>query len=46
MKQTEQSKSEMLQRKERIEKTRNMICKELPIVAEDETSVMTTYRDF
>lgn len=46
MKQNELSKSEMLQRKERIEKTRNMICKELPIVAEDETSVMTTYRDF
>ena len=46
MKQCELTKKELVRRKELTDKTRKMVCGAMRIVAEDETSVMTTYRDF
>lgn len=46
MKQCEISGEELLRRKKLAEKTRKMICGVLEIVSQDETSIMTTYRDF
>ena len=37
---------EIKRRKELSDHTRKMICGVLDVVAEDETSIMTTYRDF
>lgn len=42
----ELTKEEMVRRKELSDKTRKMICEWMTIAAEDETSVMTIYRDF
>lgn len=46
MKQCELTKAEMLRRKELSDNTRKLISGLLTVVAEDETSIMTTYRDF
>lgn len=46
MKQCEITKAEMLRRKELSDNTRKLISGLLTVVAEDETSIMTTYRDF
>lgn len=46
MKQCELSKKELVRRKELTESTRKMISSVMSIVAEDDTSIMTTYRDF
>lgn len=46
MKQCELTQSEMVRRKELTLKTRKMICNAMSIIAEDEASLMTTYRDF
>ena len=46
MKDCELSSKEILRRKNLATNTRNMICNVLEIVSQDETSVMTTYRDF
>ena len=46
MKQCELSKDEMLRRKSLAENTRKMVCNMLEVVAQDESSIITTYRDF
>lgn len=46
MKDCELSSKEILRRKNLATNTRNMICNVLEIVSQDETSIMTTYRDF
>ena len=46
MKDCELSSKEILRRKNIATNTRNMICNVLEIVSQDETSIMTTYRDF
>lgn len=46
MKQCELTKKEMVRRKELTDSTRKMIRGVLSVVAEDDTSIMTTYRDF
>lgn len=46
MNELEMSREEMLRRKKLAENTRKMICGILEIVSQDETSIMTTYRDF
>ena len=46
MNQLELSREEMLRRKNLAESTRKLICGILEIVSQDETSLMTTYRDF
>ena len=46
MTQCEISGEELARRKKLAEKTRKMICGVLEIVSQDETSIMTTYRDF
>ncbi len=46
MKQCELSEEEMLRRKNLAQSTRKMITGVLEIVSQDETSIMTTYRDF
>lgn len=46
MKQCELSNDEMLRRKTLAENTRKMVCSVLEVVSQDETSLMTTYRDF
>ena len=46
MKQCELSNEEMLRRKEIAANTKKMICSALEVVSQDETSIMTTYRDF
>ena len=46
MKQCELTRKEMLRRKELTDNTRKMICGAMRVVAEDDTSIMTTYRDF
>ena len=46
MKQCELSKKELVRRKELTDNTRKMISGVMSIVAEDDTSIMTTYRDF
>lgn len=42
----ELTKEEMIRRKNLADDTRKMICGVLKVIAEDETSVMTAYRDF
>lgn len=46
LKQCELSNEEMLRRKTLAVNTRKMICDVLEVVSQDETSIMTTYRDF
>lgn len=46
MMQCELSKEEVVRRKKISNETRKMVCGVLKIFAEDETSLMTTYRDF
>jgi len=46
MRQCELNNEELARRKELATSTRSMISKTMEIVAEDETSIMTTYRDF
>lgn len=46
MKQCELTKDEILRRKALSDNTRKLISGLLTVVAEDETSIMTTYRDF
>ena len=46
MKQCELSNEEMLRRKTLAENTRKMVFGVLEVVSQDETSLMTTYRDF
>lgn len=46
MKQCEISGEEMLRRKNLAQNTRKMITSVLEIVSQDDTSLMTTYRDF
>ena len=46
MKQDGLSKEEKARRKALSDSTRKMICGVLEIVSQDETSIMTTYRDF
>lgn len=46
MKQCELTKDELVRRKELSDHTRKMVRGMLSVVAEDETSIMTTYRDF
>ena len=46
MKQCELSKKELVRRKELTDNTRKMISGVMSVVAEDDTSLMTTYRDF
>jgi len=46
LKQCELSNDEMLRRKKLAENTRKMVCGVLEVVSQDETSLMTTYRDF
>lgn len=46
MKQYELSQKEMVRRKAISENTRKMICDVLEVLSQDETSIMTTYRDF
>lgn len=46
MKQCELSKKEKVRRKELTDKTRKMVSRIMGVVAEDDTSIMTTYRDF
>ena len=40
------SEDEIVRRKQLSDHTRKMICGILNVVAEDDTSIMTTYRDF
>ncbi len=46
MKQCELTQSELVRRKKLSDNTRKLVCSLLDIVAEDESSVMTIYRDF
>lgn len=46
MKQCELRKDEIVRRKELSDNTRKLVCSLLDVVAEDDTSVMTIYRDF
>ena len=46
MTQCELPKEELVRRKELSDNTRKMIYSLLDVAAEDETSLMTTYRDF
>ena len=46
MNQFELSSEEVLRRKTLAENTRKMVSGVLEIVSQDETSIMTTYRDF
>lgn len=46
MKQCELAKDEIVRRKRLSANTRKLVCNLLDVVAEDETSIMTIYRDF
>ena len=46
MKQCELSQTELVRRKKLSDNTRKLVCSLLDVVAEDESSVMTIYRDF
>ena len=46
MKQCELTQNELVRRKKLSDNTRKLVCSLLDVVAEDESSVMTIYRDF
>lgn len=46
MKQCELTQSELVRRKKLSDNTRKLVCSLLEVVAEDESSIMTIYRDF
>lgn len=46
MKRCDLSSEEMLRRKSLADNTRKMICGILEVMSQDETSIMTTYREF
>lgn len=46
MKQCELTQNELVRRKKLSDNTRKLVCSLLEVVAEDESSVMTIYRDF
>lgn len=46
MKQCELTQGELVRRKKLSDNTRKLVCSLLDVVAEDESSVMTIYRDF
>lgn len=46
MKQCELTQNELVRRKKLSENTRKLVCSLLQVVAEDESSIMTIYRDF
>lgn len=46
MKQCELTQNELVRRKKLSDNTRKLVCSLLDVVAEDESSIMTIYRDF